>query len=340
MTVGIGLQVPALPDLLFFRSRPVTVAATKLVFQLIAASIALYFLYLAFVSLSEAAADGVFLQHPLAIRLSILGLRNTSAPPAACNTLVFGLLHNGCPSSSSTNTSKVSNGSVVFVLPTSAQDSGANGYYFQISAGMPAASDPVLWTVEAQATEGGVWLPVGASVWRGQGKLATYFPSLPYPTPESAVSADWGICVLVDRRPRWEWLLTDVGTYVVAGVGWGMYSAAGMARRQLVAVRLLGMLFSFNSGLQAVAAVGYCVARDWRAGVEAWMNCAAVAGMAVVLVFNERFVINGIIIFGGITLLTQVLCTPPHAHVGVRVQYEGPWRVDTDSASVCVCLYD
>jgi hypothetical protein len=289
----------------------VTVAATKFVFQLAAALISLYFLYWAYASLSEAAAAGLFLPQPLAVRLIILGLRNTSAQPAAGNPVIFGLLLDGCPTNAFTNTS---NGTAIVVLPTKAI---ANGYYLQIHAGGPATRDPVRWTVEAQAADGGVWLPVGASVCRGQGAFATYFPNLPYPTPESPVSAEnWIVRVVVDRRPKWQWLLTEVGTYVVAGIGWGAYSAAGMAGRQLVAVRLLSSLFSCNSGLQAIAATGYSVAGDWRAGAEAWMNCAAVVGIAAVLLFKERLVISGLILFGGITLLVQVLCTP---HVPNRV---------------------
>ncbi len=282
-----------------------TVAATKLVFQFAAVAISLYFLYWTYASLLEAAAAGVFQPQPLAIRLMIVGLRDTAVPPTVCNPVLFGLLRDGCNTSAVANTS---NGSAVVVLPTNVRDSRVNGYYLKISAGGPAARDPVQWIVEAQAAEDGIWLPVGASVSRGQGAFATFFPSLQYPTPVSAKNQS--VLVIVDRRPSWQWLLTDVGTYAIAGLGWLAYAAAGMTGRQLRAVGWLSGLFSCNSGLQAVAAVGYCAAGDWRAGTEAWMNCAAVLCMAVVLLSNERLVVKALILFGSITLFALVRFTP------------------------------
>jgi hypothetical protein len=283
----------------------VTVAATKRVFQFIAAAVTPYYLFWAYVDALEVIKSSTLWSSPQAVQLTILGLRDASVPPGAVNQHVFGLLSDGCPISKTA--ANVSNGSAIVQL--SASLPAPNGYSLQIAASGSAARDPVLWRVEALAPEGGSWRTVGASVWRGAGTLASFFPFLAYPTPESSSSSaieNKGVLVSVDSRPGWPWILTQVGTYLVAGTGWGLYSVAGLTGRLRTAVLILICLFSTNSVLQAAAAAGYYAAGDWRASVEEGINGAAVLAMAVALWIDEQLVVPALLVFGTISFLTLV----------------------------------
>ena len=289
---GIALLIPPVC------SRPVTVSATKRVFQFFGAAISLYYLYWAYYDAQEVAKSSTIWSSPHAVRLTVLGLRDTAALPAEANAVVFGLLSNSCPIQAAAN---LSNSSAMVTLSVSLPE--PNGYYLNIAAGGSAATDPVRWTVEALGPEGGKWLAVGASVWRGCGTLARYFPLLDYPTPESTAK---GVLVAVDSRPGWPWILTEVGTYAVAGTGWGLYCVAGLTGRQRAAVLILASTFSINTLQQATAAVGYYAAADWRASVEGWMNGAAVSAMALALWIDEQLVVPSLLVFGTVSFLALV----------------------------------
>jgi hypothetical protein len=278
----------------------VTVASTKVVFQIFAVCIALYFLYWAYAGAVELAADGALRPPPRAVRLTVLALRDPAAPPAASNPFVLGLLRDGCRAPPAANSS---NGTAVVTLAAPAR---ANGYYLQVAgAGGPAGLDPVRWRVEAQAESGGDWALVGASMRRGQGALAVFYPGIPYPLPMASPGGE-AAAVEVDGRAEWPWVLTDVGTYAVASAGWGLYAWFGWTGRQRITARTLWQLFLVNTVLQAAAAVGLNVGGDWRGEVESWMYCAADVVMGALLWWNEALVVPALLAFGFITISTQV----------------------------------
>ncbi len=219
---------------------------------------------------------------------------------ALANPIVFGLLHNGCPIQ---QTASISNGSVLVLLLQNLEWS-PNGYFLQIARGV-AANDPVMWTVEAQSAQSDVRRTVGASVWRGYGSLAKFFPHLAYPVPRSSTDPE-NVLISVDMRPNWPWILTEVGTYVVAGVGWALCCLSGLTGRQWAALPVVSSLFGINALLQVAAALGYGSAGDWRASVEGWMNGAAAAVMAVGLSIDEQLIVPAFFVFGTICLLTLV----------------------------------
>jgi len=164
----------------------------------------------------------------------------------------------------------------------------------------------LMWIVKAQIAEGGVWQTVGASVWRGYGTLARFLPHSAYSVPEST-SAIENTLIHVDMRPNWPWILTEVGTYAVAGVLWGTSCFSGLTRRQRAAVPIVSGLFGINSILQAAAALGHGSAGDWRASVEGWMNGAADLVMALALLIDEQLILPAFLIFGVICFLTLVV---------------------------------
>ncbi len=238
---------------------------------------------------------------PGAVLLDILGLRDPSVMQGMTNPVVFGLLSNGCPILPVAN---ASNGSAIISLPRSSELS-PNGYFLQIAAGGLAAYDPVLWSVKARTEEGDVWQTVGASVWRGYGTLAKYFPHLAYTVPESSSTIE-NVVIHVDMRPNWPWILTEVGTYAVAGVGWGLNCLVGLTGKQWASLPIVTSLFGINGILQAAAALGHGAAGDWRASVEGWMNGTAAAVMAMGLAIDEQLIVPAFFLFGSICLLTLV----------------------------------
>jgi hypothetical protein len=296
-------HVPHITDPLCHCSRPVTVGATRPVFQIIVAIISIYYTYWAYAGIAEAVTAGVFQPQPLSVRLTILELRNKSVPPAEGNPVDFGLLFNGCKLQQRANTS---NGSAVveFSSPVA-----ANGYFLQIPAGMLAALHPVKWVVEAQAEGHAGWWLVGASVRRGLGTLASYYPNLAYPTPMG--NGD-GVLVVADGQPDWPWILADIGTYIGAGAGWSLCVWAATIGRPWAVPGFMCSLFGINSILQAASAVGYYDAGNWRESVEACVYSAGNGIMSLVLCVNERFIIPGLLTFGAIFCLAVVGFTLSH----------------------------
>ena len=270
-------------------------------FQLIAAVVSLYFLYWAYAGTLVVAAAGAFVPPPRSVRLTILGLRDQSLPVPYGNPVVFGLLNDGCPLPPAVN---VSNCTAVITVAT--LSAAANGYYLKIASSLQAEKDPVKWKVEVQDNDDSEWRVVGASVWRGYGALATFYPLLSYPTPKAAGGES--VSVIVDSRPVWPWMLTDIANYAVAGIGWHLYAWSGLMGRQLAAVGILCCLFGCNTGLQIVATAGYFAAGDWRGGVESFIYAAPAAVMALLLWLNEALVVIALLLFGGIHFLALV-CT-------------------------------
>jgi hypothetical protein len=277
----------------------VTVAATKPVFQIIAFVVSLYFLYWAYAGASVVANSGSFLPPPNSVKLTLLSLRDDTVPTPAGNPVAFGLLRDGCPLPPAVN---VSNGTAVVTF--AALPSGSNGYFLKIAANGPAEKDPVSWKVEAQANGDNEWRMVGASVSRGHGALAAHYPRLSYPTPRA--EGGESVKVVVDCRPVWPWMLTEVANYAVAGIGWHSYAWSGLMGRQLAAVGILCCLFGSNTVLQFVAAAGYFATDNWRGGVEALIYGASVAVMASLLWLNEALVVIALILFGAIAFLALV----------------------------------
>ena len=271
-------------------------------FQLIAVIVSLYFLYWAYAGACVVATAGVFVPTPSSVRLTILGLRDQSLPVPEGNAVVFGLLNDGCPLPPAVNLSNCT-----AVITVAALSAAANGYHLKIASSRQAEKDPVKWKVEVQGNGDSEWRVVGASVWRGYGALATFFPRLPYPTPKA--TGGEGVTVIVDSRPVWPWMLTEIANYAVAGIGWHLYAWSGVVGRQLAAVGILCCLFGFNTVFQMVATAGYLAAGDWRGGVESFIYGASVAVMALLLWYNEALVVIALLLFGGITFLA-VVCTP------------------------------
>ncbi len=319
-------------------SQPLTVGVTKSVFQFISGSVAIYYMYWAYADIMEVVTSSTLWASPRAVLFTILGLRDPLLQPSMGSSVIFGLMHNGCPIEPVANTS---NGSAMISL--SQRSVSPNGYFLQIASWGLAANDTVQWRVDLQSEEGDMWRTVGASVWRGYGTLAKFFPRLAYPVPESS-SAVENVLIRVDMRPSWPWILTEVGTYAVAGLGWGICCLSGMTGRQRAARPAVSILFGVNSLLQAAAAAGYGSAGDWRASVEGWMNGAAAIVMSVALLVDEQLIVPAFFIFGIICLLTLVCLfslpaipsIPTHASFIVTVYC----TVNSMASALICCISD
>jgi hypothetical protein len=280
-------------------------SATPL-FQAIVLGISLYYLYLANTEITEALFAGAFHPPPRTVRLSVLGLRNSSLSPAAVNPLAFGLLHDGCVVPHASN---ASNGSAVVTLLPATLHPVANGYYLTIAAGGTAERDPVKWVVEAQTHSSDRWWVVGASVWRGQGSLAAYFPQLAYLTPV-AVSGG-AVHVAVDGRPTWPWIVCGMVTYFIAGGGLMMSIIFARMHKCGAVVWIVCIVFGSNSLLQLAAAVGFYTQGEWRSSVVACIYCASNGVMAIMLCLSEKLILSGLLLFSVIFFLALVrFCFP------------------------------
>ena len=279
-------------------SRPVTVGSTKPVFQALAAFLALYFLYCTITDTLELAANGAFRPPPRAVRLTVLGLRDPTAPAAAVNPLAFGLLRDGCPVPPVAN---ASNGTAALAFR---EPVAVNGYYLRIATGRGLAGrDPVRWTVEAQSDASGARQLVGASVWRGQGTMASFYPYLAYPTP-LADSGD--VLVKVDGRAGWTWMLDEIVTYLVGGGGWSLYAWCGLTGRQRAATMALRWLFTTNTVQLAAVAAGYGNSGNWRGSAGAALDAVGNLIMATALWWDEALIIRAILAFCTVDLLAAV----------------------------------
>jgi len=277
-----------------FTSRPVTVAATKPAFQMCSLLIAVVYLYWGYLASIQVASHGVYRQESSSIRFSILGLRNPEIPVSAGNPVLFGLLLNGCKIGQDNSTL---NGTAIlsFVKPVV-----ANGYYLRIPEGS-IFGDPVLWRVESFAES---WTTIGASVWRGQGDQAIFYPHLAYPTPEQR-----NLQIKVDSRPSWQWFLSDVVICFTTSLGWLFFSISRHIKRQSAGVLIISALFGSNSLLQAAAAVGFGMAENWRECLHGWINSAPDALLAVSIWWNERHAVLSLLAYGVLKLVPLVIQT-------------------------------
>jgi hypothetical protein len=279
----------------------VTVGSATPLFQLIALGITPLFLYLAYSELAEALLGGMYLPPPRAMRLSVLGLRDASLSPAAVNPFVFGLLRDSCvilPASNASNGSSVV--SIAALQPL------ANGYYLSIAAGGTATKDPVRWVVEAQRNGSDRWSVVGASVWRGQGSLAAYFPQLAYLTPV-ALSGD-SILMVVDGRPSWPWILCGGVTYSIASGGLIISFICAWMHKHWAVVWVMCIVFGSSSVLQLAAAAGFYSRGDGRASAVAYIYFAGNSVITVMLLVNERLVLAGMLLFSLFFIAALVRC--------------------------------
>ena len=278
-------------------------SATPL-FQLIALGITPLFLYWAYSEICEARLGGVFRPPPRAVRLSILGLRDASLSPSAVNPLVFGLMHDSCsilPTSNASNESSV--------VSIAALQPFANGYFLSIAAGGAAARDPVRWVVEAQANGSDRWSVVGASVWRGQGSLAAYFPQLAYLMPVAESGS--GVLVAVDGRPSWPWILCGGVSYSIACGGLMTSLIFAWKHKNWTVVWIMCSVFGSNAALQLAAAAGFYARGDWRASTVAFIYFAGNSVITVMLLVNEQLILSGMLLFSILFILALVrYCYP------------------------------
>ena len=230
-----------------------------------------------------------------------MGLRNTSLSPAAGNPLVFGLLHDGCVIQHAHNA--LNGSSMVSIL---SPPPFANGYYLSIAAGGQTARDPVRWLVEAQANGSDAWRAVGASVWRGQGSLAAYFPNLEYPTPEAEPGGR--VHVAVDGRPSWPWMLTGMITYAAAGCGLTTSIIFALMRQNWAVVWIVSGVFGSNSLLQLAASAGFYAQGSWRSSAVSCVYFTGNAVMTIMLLINERLILSAMLLFSIFFTLALVRC--------------------------------
>jgi hypothetical protein len=271
-------------------------------FQLIIFGISLVYFYWSYTSIIEVLLDGEIHPPPRAVRLSVLGLRNSSISTAEVNPLDFGLMRDGCVMQFTLNPS---NGSSRVSL--AAPPPLANGYYFSIQAGGPAEWDPVKWVVEAQANGSDGWRVVGASVSRGYGSLAVYFPHLAYPTPVAVTGGQ--VRVAVDGRPSWPWILAQLVTYLTAGCGLMMSVIFSWMHQYWAINCIISGYFAINSVLQLAAAAGFYAQGAWRDSVVACIYVAGNGVVAIMLLVNERLILSALLHFSVIFSLALVCCS-------------------------------
>jgi len=286
----------------FFTSRPVTVAATKPVFQGGAILLGLYFLYWSYAGYCEVAFNGIIQPNPRGLKLSVLSLRDTNADPAHPNPFSFGTLRDGCPSEFTT----ISNGHIANIKSNSSLS--VNGYSLFIEGWDPAL-DPVRWSVETTDERGNVLRLVGASMWRGQGSLSVFYSNMPYPVPEhdrNHGNEVMPLQILIDLRPAWPWVLTDVGIYLISGVGWISYACSGHSKRQRTAVRVLSGMFGANMVFEFAALSGWLALGNWKQAAISFIRALADGTMASTVGLREERVIIMLTSFSIFNILAMV----------------------------------
>ena len=274
-------------------------------------ALAFYELYLAVENSTIFAAGGVYMPSPRAVRMTVLGLRDPTFPAADSNPFTFGLLQSGClcaPLATAVNGSTL----LSFDVP----QAGASGYQLSFAADEAGTGgrDPVRWMVEAVSNSSSKsdargWRLIGASQWRSVGSQATYYPSLEYPTPMTVGNGirDREVLVVVDGRPRFAWVLSYVGVYVVAFLGWTACVVTGHFRWQGSTLLTVVCLYSSNAALFLAAALSELVSEnDWRCGAECFIWFGIEVVTAGMLWWDESRALVILLLYGAFNLVAQV----------------------------------
>jgi hypothetical protein len=256
---------------------------------------------MAYFATTQLAASGNFHPQPRAVRFTVLGLRDPVLPLEAVNDFSFGLLDNLCPvpmtAAGRTNVSSVA---------SSHDEVSANGYFLNIISG-PLEQDPVRWKVEilnniqdGNETKSG-WHIIGASVARGAGAFATFFPDLPFAVPTHRDKRISIVCL-----PQWPWVIMEVVTYYVASIGWLLFILAGFRQHQRAAVWVLSGTYLVLAILEGAGAVGSELMGEWRQAIEGWMYCVPDALIGVCIRWGERHVLFALKAYGLLKVLEMV----------------------------------
>jgi hypothetical protein len=312
------------------RSRPISTAATKPQFQLLALVFSLLCLHLASRGY-ETVALGGNLGPATAYRLHVLGLRNPAIPTSASNTFAFGLLNNGCPLAAGESNYTGANNQTVEVQFGSSMS--ANGYYIKVFDGSPE-SDPIRWVITATVNKtqqanagsadttkqghggggpgepegGAAWKVVGASSWRGMVRPDSLYPNLGFALPlERCKRVD------VDCRPDWPSMLSTMVTQTVDICGWLLYMVAGMAGKELLPVQVVYSIFFINTCLKIASAIGYGAAGHFRSAADIGLDAIPAFYAAFLIFINERFAFVVLIGYGLLDVTVEVPFQPIHS---------------------------
>jgi hypothetical protein len=198
-------------------SKPVPTAASKRIFQMATFTASMY-LYFRTIYCSIAFENAQrFVPAPLAVRFTVLGLRDQQRKPSTRNLMTVGLLLFGCklPPGKAT----WDNESATVLFPASMN---ANGYYIELNDG-PPEEDPVQWMLETTSSgynDG--WALKGASGWRSDGGDFYFFPSLRYPELKERNGT-----IMVDMTPSWNWAFVWIVDNCISAVGWLSFAVIG-----------------------------------------------------------------------------------------------------------------
>ena len=330
-------------------SKPVPTAASKRIFQLTTLAASMYLVFrTVYCSLAFQSAQR-FAPAPLAVRLTVIGLRDAGRPPGVRNLAEVGLLLFQCRLPPGAVAWGNASATVTFPSPVD-----ANGYYIRLNDG-PQEEDPVRWIFETSPTgRDGDWSLRGASGWRSDGGDFYYFPGLRY-----AGDVPRNGTMVADMTPSWNWVLVWIVDNGFSALGWLAYAAVGVTgwhkvridprggRFESVSLRysvhpsncrvggardercvllcdaawpsrpteanagpqiglsIFAALFSFKSGIELFAAIGYSAEGSPREAVSTWLYLIPNALFALSLRAFERRTAHAILAYGAL----QVACS-------------------------------
>ena len=295
-------------------SKPVTVAASKPIFQLGALILSGYFLFWVYQYGTMAATRGALTswRGSSLVRFRVFGLRDQALPVDLGNPYVFGLLQDGCPfvdASQNRTFDAIGNGSQPAIIKLNEPTPFVNGYSLMILSG-PSTADPVKWAVEIahnsnaghSETAGNEWSIVAASFQQGTGSSASFLPNVSYSVPVNR-----GDRIQIDLRRSWPWVLIYITAYAVPATGWLLYCIAGLLECQDIAKIILACAFAISAGLEGAGAVGFHLVGAWREAVDGLLYLIPDAILFLGLCFAERHMLYILEIFGLISIAGTVL---------------------------------
>ena len=276
----ISLDIPVL--LHWCRSKPLTAALSKPVFQSFFVFLGCYFFQQANIGYSKGWPAGNF--GASMIRLRPTHLSDPTLPTADIKLSNFGLLHGDCRVSAQLPPTKCGNGTMVLHYTRPVVADG----YFLVTSDLPPAFDPIGWAVEASDDEGRAWRMVGASVFRfTYGGVGFFYPDLVHQIQEARRMA-----IVVSHRRSWAWALSSIFGNLLSGCSFICVAAAGCSGREGLTTAVLVAMFGLRAAIYAAAAVELQATGAWRDAAERWLLVPEVLVPAIGLAMDEGLVVS------------------------------------------------
>ena len=317
-------------------STPLQGVASRWVFQLVLLALSVYSWYRAMMEYQAIPKAGRF----SAAHLRVTALESHGpgclAGAATCGATSLGILLDGCrvlPTMTSNVTTGADGPTLTVGFDGTAE---GNGYFLTVPSGVALTR----WMVEASQDNAASWVLIGASVWHldQQNTAGTmeFYPQLasdvaPGPTGE----------LQVDYRPQWQWIVSAVVVNVNNGTMLLGAAIAALAGHWYVLKHALIFMFGFAVVQDAIAACSYFATGQFREAVARVLVVPENSIMAVIIIWFEPCVLEGILLYGIVGLLARCLMDVVNYKAGFALFVSNNLISSCFAAAVfaLVCLY-